>query len=75
MAFARAVYSGRDIVLMDDPLSAVDSHVCVALFEECICGALEGRTRVLVTHQVQFLPKADHVVVFGGQKQIIFQGS
>lgn len=63
IAFARAVYSGREIVLMDDPLSAVDSHVCVALFEDCIMGALAGRTRVLVTHQVQFLPYADRIVV------------
>eukprot|EP00760_Papus_ankaliazontas_P023012 PhM_4_TR19114/c0_g1_i1/m.81065 len=74
VAFARAVYSGRDIVLMDDPLSAVDSHVCVALMDECVCGALDGRTRVLVTHQVQFLPRADHIIVVK-DRSIVFQGT
>eukprot|EP00760_Papus_ankaliazontas_P013947 PhM_4_TR15927/c0_g1_i1/m.43479 len=74
VAFARAVYSGREIVLMDDPLSAVDSHVCVALMDECICGALDGRTRVLVTHQVQFLPRADHIIVVK-DLGVVFQGT
>jgi len=64
VALARAVYSKRDIVVMDDPLSAVDPHVCRALFEGCINGdVMKGRTRVLVTHQVQFLPQADFIVV------------
>jgi ATP-binding cassette subfamily C (CFTR/MRP) protein 1 len=63
VAFARAVYSDRDVVLMDDPLSAVDPHVCGALFHGCIRGALAGRTRVLVTHQQQFLKWADRIIV------------
>jgi ATP-binding cassette subfamily C (CFTR/MRP) protein 1 len=64
VALARAVYSKREIVVMDDPLSAVDPHVCRALFEGCICGdVMAGRTRILVTHQVQFLPQADLIVV------------
>jgi ABC-type multidrug transport system fused ATPase/permease subunit len=74
VAFARAVYSNRDTIIMDDPLSAVDSHVCLALFEECILGALQGRTRVLVTHQVQFLPRCDVVVVLD-RCGIVFQGT
>lgn len=59
---ARAVYFDSDIVLMDDPLSAVDAHVSKYLFSECIQGALKGKTRVLVTHQLQYLPQSDHVV-------------
>lgn len=74
LAFARAAYSSRDIVLMDDPLSAVDSHVCVALFEDCIMSNLQGRTRVLVTHQVQFLPLADNIIVLD-RCQVVFSGS
>ena len=62
IALARAVYSGRDIILMDDPLSAVDAHVCRAIFDECILRALKGKTRVLVTHQEQFLPFAAQVI-------------
>lgn len=36
----RAVYKEADIYLMDDPLSAVDTHVGKHLFEECISGIL-----------------------------------
>ena len=65
VAFARAVYSDRDIIVMDDPLSAVDAHVATALFDHCICEALDGKTRVLVTHHVQFLSRADNIIVMG----------
>jgi len=47
------VYRDADIILLDDPLSAVDAHVGKWLFERCICGVLRGKTRVLVTHQTQ----------------------
>eukprot|EP00455_Lapot_gusevi_P037310 TRINITY_DN416_c0_g1_i6.p1 TRINITY_DN416_c0_g1~~TRINITY_DN416_c0_g1_i6.p1 ORF type:complete len:1330 (+),score=511.36 TRINITY_DN416_c0_g1_i6:191-4180(+) len=59
---ARAVYFDADIVLLDDPLSAVDSHVSKYLFYECIKGAFAQKTRVLVTHQLQYLPDVDYVV-------------
>jgi hypothetical protein len=39
--------------LLDDPLSAVDVHVGRHISEDCICGELAGKTRLLVTHQVQ----------------------
>ncbi|CUE58293.1 ABC transporter, putative [Bodo saltans] len=74
VAFARAVYSGRSVVLMDDPLSAVDSHVCTALFRQCIQGVMRDRTRVLVTHAIQFLPEADHIIVVD-RCAIAFQGT
>lgn len=54
------------MILLDDPLSAVDAHVGQHLFEQCICGALASTTRILVTHQLQFLPSADVVVVLSG---------
>ncbi len=63
VALARACYAEADIVLLDDPLSAVDAHVGRQLFDLCVCGLLSGRTRVLVTHQLQYLPAADVVVV------------
>ncbi|KAA6381010.1 MAG: putative ABC transporter C family member 3, partial [Streblomastix strix] len=49
---ARAVYSDRDIYILDDPLSAVDAHVGRILFEECIDGRLKGKTRMLMTNQL-----------------------
>ncbi len=44
----------------------MDAHVGRHLFEECICGLLEDKTRVLVTHQLQYLQAADVVVVMAG---------
>lgn len=60
---ARATYYNADILLLDDPLSAVDAHVGKHLFEKCICTALAGKTRVLVTHQLHVLPKVDYILV------------
>ncbi|XP_017778100.1 PREDICTED: multidrug resistance-associated protein 4 [Nicrophorus vespilloides] len=65
---ARAVYRSADIYLMDDPLSAVDTHVGKHLFEECIVNYLKGKTRILVTHQLQYLKKADIIVVMNEGK-------
>ncbi|XP_014650979.1 PREDICTED: multidrug resistance-associated protein 1-like [Ceratotherium simum simum] len=65
VSLARAVYSGADIYLLDDPLSAVDVHVGKQLFEKVIgsSGILKGKTRILVTHNLALLPQMDLVVV------------
>jgi ABC-type bacteriocin/lantibiotic exporter with double-glycine peptidase domain len=63
VALARAVYADADVVLLDDPLSAVDAHVGEVLFERCILGALAGKTRVLVTHHTHVLPRCDRALV------------
>ncbi|XP_011164281.1 probable multidrug resistance-associated protein lethal(2)03659 [Solenopsis invicta] len=60
---ARAIYKDADIYLLDDPLSAVDSHVSKRLVDQCICGYLKGKTRILVTHQLQYLQLADQIIV------------
>ncbi|XP_020828220.1 ATP-binding cassette sub-family C member 3 [Phascolarctos cinereus] len=67
VSLARAVYSDADIFLLDDPLSAVDSHVAKHIFDHVIGpnGVLGGKTRVLVTHGVSFLSQADLIVVLG----------
>ena len=52
-----------DTYLLDDPLSAVDSHVGQHLFQHCLGSLLATKTRVLVTHQLQFLPGADKIVI------------
>jgi ABC-type transport system involved in cytochrome bd biosynthesis fused ATPase/permease subunit len=56
-------YQEADVYLLDDPLSAVDAHVGKAIFNECFVGALARRTRVLVTHQLQYLNAVDKIVV------------
>lgn len=60
---ARATYFDADIILLDDPLSAVDAHVGNHLFEKCIVGELGDRTRLLVTHQLHFLPQVHRILV------------
>ncbi|KAM5152000.1 multidrug resistance-associated protein 1-like [Mantella aurantiaca] len=65
ISIARAVYRDCDVYLLDDPLSAVDAHVGQHLFEQVIGpnGLLQGKTRVLVTHGISFLPQVDMIVV------------
>lgn len=43
ISLARAIYSNRDIYLLDDPLSAMDQHVGTRLFEDVIRGETEKR--------------------------------
>ena len=65
VSLARAVYCDADVYLLDDPLSAVDSHVGKHIFD-CVLGpsgCLSGKTRVLVTHGVTFLPQMDQIIV------------
>ncbi|KAJ7036806.1 multidrug resistance-associated ABC transporter [Mycena alexandri] len=64
VSLARAAYSTSDIILLDDPLSAVDSFVGKAILEDCILhGPLADRTRILVTHALHVLDKADYIYV------------
>lgn len=72
IALARACYSDCDIYLLDDPLSAVDAKVSKHLFQQCIQGLLKNKTRVLVTHQIQYAPYMDKVlhVIEGRVSQI-----
>ncbi|KAI5055118.1 hypothetical protein GOP47_0030263 [Adiantum capillus-veneris] len=45
-----------------EPSNALDAHTGSSLFKDCLLGALERKTRFLVTHQVQFLRKADLIL-------------
>ncbi|XP_077085851.1 ATP-binding cassette sub-family C member 3 isoform X1 [Siphateles boraxobius] len=65
VSLARALYSESDVFLLDDPLSAVDAHVAKHIFDKVIGpeGALKGKTRVLVTHGISFLPQVDNILV------------
>ncbi|KAI0500454.1 hypothetical protein KFK09_018666 [Dendrobium nobile] len=60
---ARALYQDADIYLLDDPFSAVDAHTGSDLFKDYILTALASKTVVFVTHQVEFLPAADLILV------------
>ncbi|XP_018568571.1 multidrug resistance-associated protein 1 isoform X2 [Anoplophora glabripennis] len=65
VSLARAVYSDADIYFLDDPLSAVDSHVGKHIFDKVIGpkGMLRYKTKVLVTHGITYLPQTDSIIV------------
>ncbi|CAG2204025.1 ABCC1 [Mytilus edulis] len=65
ISLARAVYNNADVYMLDDPLSAVDSHVGKHIFKNVVGreGLLQHKTRVLVTHGIHWLPMVDTVVV------------
>ncbi|KAL5121945.1 ATP-binding cassette transporter yor1 [Pleosporales sp. CAS-2024a] len=62
MNIARAIYFNADIILMDDPLSAVDSHVGRHIMDNAICGLLADKCRVLATHQLHVLDRCDRII-------------
>jgi ATP-binding cassette subfamily C (CFTR/MRP) protein 10 len=72
VSLARACYADdKDIYVLDDPLSAVDSHVAKHIFAHCINGLLAEKTRILCTHHFKYLINAETVLVMceGGVMQ------
>ena len=68
-------YILANIVLLDDPLSAVDAHVGKAIMEDCLLsGPLSHCTRVLVTHSLSALPYVDYIYVLNDGR-IVEQGT
>ncbi|MCD7446346.1 hypothetical protein HAX54_005953 [Datura stramonium] len=65
---ARALYQDADIYLLDDPFSAVDAHTSTNLFNDYVMRALSGKTVLLVTHQVEFLPAFDSILLISSGK-------
>ncbi|EJW88194.1 multi drug resistance-associated protein [Wuchereria bancrofti] len=71
VSLARAVYANSDIILLDDPLSAVDAHVGRHTFTRVISsqtGLLAKKTRILVTHGLHYLKYCDRIVVMNDGK-------
>ncbi|KAJ2848541.1 hypothetical protein IWW36_003238 [Coemansia brasiliensis] len=77
IALARAIYSSRKILLIDDCLSAVDAHTGKHILHKCLLSTnslMSGRTRILVTHHLSMcLPYASYMVMID-DGQITFQG-
>ncbi|KAK8110590.1 uncharacterized protein PG998_007047 [Apiospora kogelbergensis] len=65
---ARAIYYDADIVIMDDPLSAVDAHVGRHIFDNAILGLLKDKCRILATHQLWVLNRCDRIIWMEGGK-------
>ncbi|XP_076174317.1 ATP-binding cassette sub-family C member 10 isoform X2 [Ptiloglossa arizonensis] len=73
ISLARAVYADKDIYLLDDVLATLDAKVASYVFKHVILGLLKNKTRLLCTHQTQYLVHADLVVEMSKGK-IINQG-
>jgi ATP-binding cassette, subfamily C (CFTR/MRP), member 1 len=63
VSLARAVYADRDIILIDDPVSALDAKVKKKVFEQVFMDELRDKIRVLVTHTVDFIDRVDRIVI------------
>ena len=74
VSLARAVYKRPDVIFMDDPISALDTQTRKKIFTEVFQGILKEKTRILVTHAVDFVHLADKIVIMN-EGRIIAQGS
>nr|XP_046244081.1 multidrug resistance-associated protein 5 [Scatophagus argus]XP_046244082.1 multidrug resistance-associated protein 5 [Scatophagus argus]XP_046244083.1 multidrug resistance-associated protein 5 [Scatophagus argus] len=63
ISLARALYSDRDVYILDDPLSALDAHVANHIFRNAIRKQLRHKTVIFVTHQLQYLVDCDDVIL------------
>jgi len=70
ISLARAVYSDKDIFLMDDPISALDATVRKHIINNVLMKKLHNKTRVLVTHAIDFIHLADKICIMEDGKII-----
>lgn len=73
VGLARAVYAEKDLILMDDPISALDANVKKSIFQNVMLGHLKNKTRILVTHAIDFLGLVDRVIVMK-EGQLVLDG-
>lgn len=59
---ARAARREAEVILLDDPISAVDFHSEQILMDRLIFGHWQGKTRIVVTHRLSHLKRFDRVV-------------
>jgi ABC-type lipoprotein export system ATPase subunit len=69
VTLARTVYQDADVILLDDPVSALDATVGKAVFDEVIRGVCKEKTTILATHAVDFFELADKIIVMDKGEQ------
>jgi ABC-type multidrug transport system fused ATPase/permease subunit len=74
IALARALYADSDIYLLDDPLAALDANVGKDVMCKCIKEYLQGKTRIVVTHSLQYLNYAEQILLVKAGK-VVFNGT
>nr|XP_036575545.1 Multidrug resistance-associated protein 1-like protein 5 [Colletotrichum truncatum]KAF6782134.1 Multidrug resistance-associated protein 1-like protein 5 [Colletotrichum truncatum] len=79
IALARAVYSGKQVVIMDDNLKGLDSKTASKCFDALFGtqGLLrgQGRSVLFATHNAQWLHDADQIISLDGDGEISERGS
>lgn len=79
IALARAIYSKKKTMILDDVLSGLDASTIDAVFSSLFAwdGLLRRHkvTVVLATNDVHLLPSSDHIIVLGSNGAITEQGS
>lgn len=69
LSIARALYDTPALLVMDDPLSAVDAEVAARIFHRAVLGHRErGHAVVMACNQLQFLPRFDRIVYLEGNR-------
>ncbi|KAL8286968.1 hypothetical protein RQP46_003974 [Phenoliferia psychrophenolica] len=74
VSICRTLYYSADILLFDDPFSALDAHVGQYILDKVILGALAGKTRILATHALHFMSSADKILCMEGGR-VVEQGT
>ena len=75
IGLARALYFNAEILLLDDPLSAVDAHVSKHIFKQAISEYLKSKTVLLCTHQLNYVKYADKVLFLKNGEQVFFEST
>ena len=68
VSLARMVYQQTEILIMDDPISALDAVVRKAVYEQVFLGCCKEKTRILATHSQDFLEVCDRIIVLQNGK-------
>ena len=66
VSLARTVYEDPDIFLFDDPISALDANIGKKIMKELIIKYLKDKTRIVVTHALQYLKYMDRIIYMKG---------
>ena len=74
ISLARALYSNKEIYLFDDPISSLDNNIANRIIENCIISELKDKTRLLITHSLDYLKKADRILLLK-DGEIIYNGN
>ncbi len=65
LVLTREVLRGGEVILLDEPTSALDVRVS-AKIQQTIDALFAGKTRILVTHDLDFARQYDKIIVLSG---------